>query len=120
MCIMHMCTGMRVGMHGGLQWGMGYTPLVTSRPEGGPGQYRHICASAVDAPPAMPIPSRSRQVTGIYRAVPMREKSNSRTLKSVFKTYIDVIHYRKMDKNRRATRLKKKSVAPNLALGAED
>jgi hypothetical protein len=36
------------------------------------------------------------QVSGIYRAVPMREKTNARTLKSVFKTYVDVIHYRKV------------------------
>ena len=39
---------------------------------------------------------RRVQVSGIYRAVPMREKTNARTLKSVFKTYVDVIHYRKV------------------------
>jgi len=34
-------------------------------------------------------------VTGIYRAVPVRYTSHLRTLRSLYKTYIDVLHYRK-------------------------
>mmetsp|Transcript_7204 Transcript_7204/g.13466 ORF Transcript_7204/g.13466 Transcript_7204/m.13466 type:complete len:919 (-) Transcript_7204:135-2891(-) len=35
------------------------------------------------------------QVTGIYRAVPIRTAPNRRTLKSVYKTYLDIIHIKK-------------------------
>ena len=35
------------------------------------------------------------EVTGVYRAVPMRVAPNKRTLRAVYKTYIDVIHLRK-------------------------
>jgi len=35
------------------------------------------------------------EVTGIYRAVPIKTSSNRRALKSVYKTYLDVIHVRK-------------------------
>jgi DNA replication licensing factor MCM4 len=35
------------------------------------------------------------EVTGVYRAVPMRVAPGQRTLRSVYKTYIDVIHLRK-------------------------
>ncbi|VDL63766.1 unnamed protein product [Hymenolepis diminuta] len=34
-------------------------------------------------------------VTGIYRAVPLKLSNRMRTLKSVYKTYIDVLHFRK-------------------------
>ena len=40
------------------------------------------------------------QVTGIYRAVPMRLKATQRSLRSVYKTYIDVIHYKKTEQGR--------------------
>ena len=39
-------------------------------------------------------------VTGIYRAMPMRVNPRQRNIKSVFKTYIDVVHFRKADFNR--------------------
>ena len=35
------------------------------------------------------------EVTGVYRAVPIRVAPNQRILKSVYKTYVDVIHIRK-------------------------
>uniref|UniRef100_A0A673WYC1 DNA replication licensing factor MCM4 n=1 Tax=Salmo trutta TaxID=8032 RepID=A0A673WYC1_SALTR len=38
--------------------------------------------------------------TGIYRAVPMRENPRQSTVKSVYKTHIDVIHFRKTDEKR--------------------
>ena len=34
-------------------------------------------------------------VTGVYRAVPMRVNPRQRSVKSVFRTYIDVIHFKK-------------------------
>ncbi|XP_018783057.1 PREDICTED: DNA replication licensing factor MCM4 [Bactrocera latifrons] len=37
-------------------------------------------------------------VTGIYRAVPLKDKG--RNIKSVYKTHVDVVHYRKVDSNR--------------------
>eukprot|EP00126_Sphaerothecum_destruens_P009742 Sdes_comp20576_c0_seq1m15477 len=37
------------------------------------------------------------QVTGVYRAASLRINSLHRTLKSVFKSYIDVIHFKKQD-----------------------
>jgi DNA replication licensing factor MCM4 len=45
------------------------------------------------------------QITGIYRAVPMRLKATQRSLRSVYKTYIDVIHYKKTEQGRRVTHL---------------
>lgn len=39
-------------------------------------------------------------VTGIYRAVPIRVNPRVRNVKSVYKTHIDVIHYRKTDSKR--------------------
>ena len=35
------------------------------------------------------------EITGVYRAVPIRAAPNMRILKSVYKTYVDVIHVRK-------------------------
>ncbi|ACO66807.1 predicted protein [Micromonas commoda] len=35
------------------------------------------------------------EVTGVYRAVPIRVAPNQRVLKAVYKTYVDVIHIRK-------------------------
>ncbi|GLE09705.1 hypothetical protein PINS_up021520 [Pythium insidiosum] len=42
-------------------------------------------------------PGDKVEVTGIYRAVPMRTSSRQRVVKSVFKTYIDVVHFRRVD-----------------------
>ena len=39
-------------------------------------------------------------VTGIYRATPLRVNPRLRVVKSVYKTYIDVIHFQKTDANR--------------------
>jgi hypothetical protein len=40
------------------------------------------------------------QVTGIFRAVPIRANPRRRSVQSVYKTYIDVIHFRKAAKGR--------------------
>ena len=39
-------------------------------------------------------------VTGIYRATPLRVNPKQRNVKSVYKTHIDVVHYRKVDNKR--------------------
>ena len=36
-------------------------------------------------------------VTGIYRATPLRVNPRQRTVRAVYKTFIDVIHFRKTD-----------------------
>lgn len=42
-------------------------------------------------------------VTGIFRAVPVRVNPSQRTVKSVYRTYIDVIHLRKQARDRMAS-----------------
>merc|ERR1719474_2274842 len=39
-------------------------------------------------------------VTGVYRAVPHRSNPKMRNLMSVYKTHIDVVHFRKTDQDR--------------------
>ena len=39
-------------------------------------------------------------VTGIYRAVPQRSNPKMRNINSVYKTHIDVVHFRKTDSSR--------------------
>ena len=39
-------------------------------------------------------------VTGIYRAIPIQENPRQRSVSSVYKTHIDVVHFRKLDKKR--------------------
>ena len=39
-------------------------------------------------------------ITGIYRATPLRVKAWQRGVKAVYKTHIDVIHFRKMDEKK--------------------
>ena len=39
-------------------------------------------------------------VTGIYRATPVRLNPRQRSVKSVYRTHIDVIHFRKDDEHR--------------------
>lgn len=39
-------------------------------------------------------------VTGIYRAIPIQENPRMRNVKSVYKTHIDVVHFRKIDNKR--------------------
>jgi DNA replication licensing factor MCM4 len=40
------------------------------------------------------------EVTGIYRAVPLRVNPRTRNFKSVYKTYIEVLHFKKKDNKR--------------------
>ncbi|EMR08307.1 hypothetical protein PNEG_03150 [Pneumocystis murina B123] len=40
------------------------------------------------------------KVTGIFRSVPVRINPRQRTIKSLFKTYFDVVHIQKIDKRR--------------------
>ncbi|KAG4306026.1 hypothetical protein PORY_000014 [Pneumocystis oryctolagi] len=40
------------------------------------------------------------KVTGIFRSVPVRVNLRQRTIKSLFKTYFDVVHIQKIDKRR--------------------
>ncbi|RFU31335.1 hypothetical protein B7463_g5024, partial [Scytalidium lignicola] len=40
------------------------------------------------------------EVTGIFRATPIRVNPRQRTLKSIYKTFIDVVHVEKVDKKR--------------------
>ncbi|POS82909.1 MCM-domain-containing protein [Erysiphe pulchra] len=40
------------------------------------------------------------EITGIFKASPIRVNPRQRTLKSVYKTYIDVLHIQKVDKKR--------------------
>ncbi|KAI0998622.1 DNA replication licensing factor [Podosphaera aphanis] len=40
------------------------------------------------------------EITGIFKASPMRVNPRQRTLKSTFKTYVDVLHIQKVDKKR--------------------
>jgi DNA replication licensing factor MCM4 len=39
-------------------------------------------------------------VTGIYRAVPIQDNPRMRSVSSVYKTHVDVVHFRKLDKKR--------------------
>lgn len=67
-------------------------------PEGETPQTVNLCAfeDLVD----VAKPGDRVQVTGIYRAMPMRVKATAKTLKSVYKTYIDVIHFSRSEKGR--------------------
>lgn len=48
-------------------------------------------------------PGDKVEVTGIFRAVPQRVSSRRRTVNSVYRTYIDVLHFRKAGKGRVTT-----------------
>jgi hypothetical protein len=37
------------------------------------------------------------EVTGVFRAVPHRANPHMRTVKSIYKTYLDVVHFRRAD-----------------------
>lgn len=45
-------------------------------------------------------PGERVTVTGIYRAVPIQINPNISNVYSVYKTYVDVVHFRKLDSNR--------------------
>ena len=40
------------------------------------------------------------EVTGIYRAMAVRVNPRMRTVRSLYKTYVDIVHVRKVDKGR--------------------
>lgn len=71
-------------------------------PEGETPQTVNLCAfeDLVD----MSKPGDRVTVTGIYRAMPMRVKATQRSLKAVYKTYIDVIHFSRTEKGRMGDR----------------
>lgn len=49
-------------------------------------------------------PGDRMEVTGIYRAQAMRVKATQKTLKAVYRTYIDVIHFKRTEKGRMGER----------------
>jgi DNA replication licensing factor MCM4 len=69
-----------------------------SVPEGETPQTIHLCAyeDFVDEV----RPGDRVEITGIYRAMGVRVNPNRRTLKNIYRTYIDVICYLKSDKSR--------------------
>ncbi|KAI9145364.1 MCM2/3/5 family-domain-containing protein [Paraphysoderma sedebokerense] len=48
-------------------------------------------------------PGDRLEVTGIYRSMPVRVNPRQRVIKTVYRTYIDVIHFKKTDKKRLAS-----------------
>uniref|UniRef100_A0A8C7VV90 DNA replication licensing factor MCM4 n=1 Tax=Oncorhynchus mykiss TaxID=8022 RepID=A0A8C7VV90_ONCMY len=61
----------------------------------------HHCNLTLDGKQKMTVViTKLISTTGIYRAVPMRENPRQSTVKSVYKTHIDVIHFRKTDEKR--------------------
>jgi DNA replication licensing factor MCM4 len=42
----------------------------------------------------------SVEITGIFRGVPVKENSRRRAIKSLFKTYVDIVHIKRVDKSR--------------------
>ncbi|KAI5954479.1 mcm4 [Candida jiufengensis] len=40
------------------------------------------------------------EVCGIFRSIPVRQNSRQRALKSLYKTYLDIVHIKKIDKKR--------------------
>ena len=41
------------------------------------------------------------EITGVFRAVPLRVNPKQRTVRSIYKTYVDIVHVRKLDKSKR-------------------
>jgi DNA replication licensing factor MCM4 len=65
-------------------------------------------------------------VTGIFRSVPVRVNPRQRTVKSLFKTYIDVVHIQRgdgqrvgLDKSTRAGEAKAPGVAGGVGIGGD-
>lgn len=48
----------------------------------------------------IPFPGDRVTVTGIYRALPIQTSRINRSVKSVYKSHIDVVHFRKIDNKR--------------------
>jgi len=69
-----------------------------SVPEGETPQTIHLCAyeDLVDAV----RPGDRVEITGIYKAMGVRVNPNKRTLKNVYRTYVDVMNYKKVAKGR--------------------
>mmetsp|Transcript_25750 Transcript_25750/g.32055 ORF Transcript_25750/g.32055 Transcript_25750/m.32055 type:complete len:195 (-) Transcript_25750:1142-1726(-) len=69
-----------------------------SVPEGETPQTIHLCAyeDLVDHV----RPGDRVEITGIYKAMGVRVNANKRTLKNVYRTYVDVVTYVKSDKKR--------------------
>jgi len=47
-------------------------------------------------------PGDRLEITGVYRGTPVRVNPRQRAVKSLFRTYLDVVHVRKQDKKRLA------------------
>lgn len=60
------------------------------------------------------------EVTGIFRAVPRRTNPRMRTVKSVFKTYVDVVHFRRMGVGESSSALRGNVINPTNSLPADD
>lgn len=58
------------------------------------------------------------EIVGVYRAVPMRVSQKVRNLKAVYKTYLDVIHVKRMDAP--GKKANETSLADILVNGADD
>ena len=56
----------------------------------------YACADLVDAVQ----PGDRVTVTGIFRATPVRMNPRQRSVKAVYKTHVDVVHFRKVDSKR--------------------
>ena len=41
------------------------------------------------------------EVTGIFRAMPVRVNPRHRTFRSIYKTYVDIVHVRKLERAKR-------------------
>ena len=69
-----------------------------SVPEGETPQTIHLCAyeDFVDEV----RPGDRVEITGVFRAMCVRVNPNRRTLKNIYRTYVDVINYLKSDKSR--------------------
>lgn len=60
------------------------------------------------------------QIVGIYRAVGLRINTNMRTMKNVYKTYIDVIGYSVSDKARYSNDLLQEPVSDDQLMADDD
>jgi DNA replication licensing factor MCM4 len=45
-------------------------------------------------------PGDRLEVTGIFRGVPIRVNPRQRTIRALFRTYLDVVHIKRTDKKR--------------------
>lgn len=51
------------------------------------------------------------EITGVYRASPVRSNPRQRTVRAVYKTYVDIVHVRKIDKGKRLQQQAEPTVA---------